>query len=155
VTASQATVDWLREWRDRQEQAAHEREDGTAPTSWAPVDLAAVIHHGYLDAPPQMLARSDGACLIYPEKNHVFSGEPESCKGWAALHLAAERIRAGEHVAYLDFEDVAATVIPRLSPSGLRRKRLSRASTTSSRRATRGSSMGRPRARPPRSRRSS
>ena len=99
------------------------RRNGSGPTdpttSWAPVDLGAVIRDGCLDEPPQLLARTDGPCLIYAGKNHVFSGEPESCKGWAALHASAERVRAGEHVLYLDFEDVAATVIPRLLALGL------------------------------------
>jgi len=120
VTVREETRDWLRQWREQQEQRAGHGQDEPEPvTSWAPVDLAAVIRDGHLDEPPRMLARTDGPCLIYAEKNHVFSGEPESCKGWAALHLAAERVRAGEQVVYFDFEDVAGTVIPRLLALGL------------------------------------
>lgn len=88
-------------------------------TSWAPVDLAAVIDGGHLDEPPPFFARTDGACLLYRGKIHVFSGEPESCKGWGALHACRERLAAGEHVLYIDFEDVAATVVPRLINLGV------------------------------------
>jgi hypothetical protein len=120
MTVRQETRDWLREWCEQHEQRTGHGPDAPEDlTSWAPVDLAAVIRDGHLDAPPAMLARADGPCLIYAEKNHVVSGEPEACKGWAALHLAAERVPAGEHVVYLDFEDVAATVIPRLLALGL------------------------------------
>jgi|SRR5829696_4156495 len=45
---------------------------------------------------------------------HAMSAEPQSGKGWAALHASAERIAAGQHVVYVDYEDTAANIGARL-----------------------------------------
>jgi hypothetical protein len=87
-------------------------------TSWAPVDLAA-IRTGDTAPGPTMLARDDGLCLLYTGKVHAFNAEPESGKSWLALWATAERILAGEHVVYLDFEDDGATIDGRLQALGL------------------------------------
>src|SRR5829696_9738738 len=132
MTPSPATVEGLREFKAAKQRQSFlaelnverkRRRNGNGPTepstSWAPIDLAAVIRDGCLDEPPWMLARTDGPCLIYAGKNHVCSGEPEAGKGWAALYAAAERVRAGEHVIYVDFEDTASTVAGRVLALGL------------------------------------
>jgi len=132
MTPSPATVEGLREFKAAKQRQSFlaelnverkRRRNGNGPTepstSWAPVDLAAVLRDGCLDEPPQMLARTDGRCLIYAGKNHVFSGEPEAGKGWAALYAAAERVRAGEHALSVDFEDVATTFAGRMLALGL------------------------------------
>ena len=96
------------------------REEELAPaTTWAPVDLAAVLAQGALDEPPALLMRSDGARLLYRGRVHVLSGEPESGKGWLALHASAERLKVGESVLYLDFEDTAASIVRRLLNLGV------------------------------------
>ena len=89
-----------------------------ADTSWAPVDMAAVLT-GETPPGPTMLARDDGLHLLYGGKVHAFNAEPESGKSWLALWACAERILAGEHVVYLDFEDDAATIGARLQALGL------------------------------------
>ena len=84
-------------------------------STWAPVDLAPVLENrDTLEPPPSILARNDGACLLYAGKIHWFAGEPEAAKGWLALAAAAERIRDGEHVLWADFEDEARTPVGRL-----------------------------------------
>ena len=100
------------------------QDNGAGPdqgvSSWAPVDLAPIIAgKDNLEPPPTMLARSDGEHLVYAAKIHSLAGEPESGKGWLILLLAAERIAAGEHVLYIDFEDEARTVVGRLLATGL------------------------------------
>jgi AAA domain len=58
--------------------------------------------------------------LIYPGKRHVFSGEPEALKTWAALVACVEVIRAGGVVFFLDFgEGGRADVYDRLKVLGL------------------------------------
>lgn len=89
------------------------------PTSWDSLDLDPVLAGKTIDPPPTMLARTDGLCLLYPGKIHAFNGEPESGKGWLAMFACAERIVAGEHVLYIDFEDVAATAVARLLSLGV------------------------------------
>ena len=83
-------------------------------TSWAPVDLSAVLAGGQPDERPTLLERSDGVALIYRKRLHSLVGEPESTKGWLALAAAAERVRAGGPVVYIDFEDSAANIAARL-----------------------------------------
>ena len=83
-------------------------------TTWAPVELQALIEGGELEQPPALLARTDGACLLYRGKLHALSGEPESCKGWLAVQASAEQIAAGAIVLYIDFEDTAKAIVSRL-----------------------------------------
>lgn len=83
-------------------------------TTWARIDLAALVAGGELGEPPAMLARDDGVRLLYRGKLHALSGEPEAGKGWLALHAIAERLNAGERALYLDFEDAPATIVHRL-----------------------------------------
>jgi len=101
--------------------AARAARNGARPRTppWAPVDLAAVIRSGCLDEPPALLARTDGARLLYRGRVHLLMGEPESCKGWLALHAAAGCLAAGEPVLYVDFEDTAASVVARLLALGV------------------------------------
>lgn len=89
-------------------------------TSWAPLDLTTVFDG---DGPPApaMLTRDDGLCLLYAGKVHAFNAESESGKSWLALWAAAERLLAGEHVLYLDFEDDAQAIVGRLQALGLTR----------------------------------
>ena len=93
--------------------------------SWEPIDLAPVadgFDTGEIVGPqPRYLSRDDGIPLIYPGEIHSLSGEPESCKGWLTLHLAAERIEAGQRVAYLDFEDSPDAIYMRLRQLGASR----------------------------------
>lgn len=91
------------------------------PTSWAPRDLGPVLDGKQIDQSPALLARGDGVRLLYRGKLHDLSGEPESCKGWLALHAAAECLKAGGRVAYFDFEDSEATAVERLLALGVER----------------------------------
>jgi hypothetical protein len=90
-------------------------------STWAPVPLA-----DYLDGTAELLQpfagrRRDGVALIYPGRTHLFAGESESGKSWAALSVAAERLAEGESVVYCDFEDHASTLAPRLLDIGVPR----------------------------------
>jgi RecA/RadA recombinase len=87
-------------------------------TSWAPVDLGPVLAGDELEPPPAMLHRADEAGLLYAGKVHSFAGEPESGKSWLALAACVEAIEAGQHVAYLDFEDQASGIVGRLRNLG-------------------------------------
>ncbi len=81
-------------------------------TTWAPLDLGPVLSGGGdLELPPAYLARSDGERLLYPRKVHILFGEPETTKGWLACAACRERMLAGEHVLYIDFDDQDPAVI--------------------------------------------
>jgi hypothetical protein len=106
--------------RDRIADRLAEEELGSVDrSSWAPVDLAAVLaNQDGLESPPAILARNDGEFLLYRGKVHWFAGEPETAKGWLAAAATSEEIRAGEHVLWADFEDEASTLVSRLGVLG-------------------------------------
>ncbi len=68
---------------------------------------------------PSIFRRDDGAALVYPGRTHIFMGEPESYKTWAALFMIAQEIKAGNAGLLIDCEDEAATAIERLQQLGL------------------------------------
>jgi hypothetical protein len=63
--------------------------------------------------------RSDGVALFYRCRVHMVVGEPEAGKGWLVLRACAERLRMGEHILYVDFEDTAAAIVSRLRALGV------------------------------------
>ena len=81
------------------------------PHSWTAVDLLA------LNAEPPAPPTIGG--LVYPGHRHVFSGEPESLKTWAALVLAAGELAEGRAVAWVDFETGNRAMLARLRDLGL------------------------------------
>lgn len=82
-----------------------------AAHSWRPVDIV-----GRGDV-PAVLPSLGG--IAYPGARHVYLGEPESMKTWAALALAVEEIRAGRTVVYVDAENGPAIMLERLRQLGL------------------------------------
>jgi hypothetical protein len=75
-------------------------------STWAPVDLGPVLASDEpLEPPPSILARTDDVRLIYAAKSHLVFGEPEVGKGWLVAAAVKERLEAGEHVGYIDFDD--------------------------------------------------
>jgi hypothetical protein len=83
-------------------------------SSWEPVDLTPILSGDYTVPAPTICRRTDGHGLIYPGHIHSFAGEPESLKSWLVQCACAEQVSDGRHVVYLDFEDQAAGVVPRL-----------------------------------------
>lgn len=94
----------------------------SGPTSWAPIDLGPVLDAlaagEIAGEQPTMLTRTDGIPLLYPGRTHSLSGETESGKTWIAAHACAERLQAGETVAYIDYEDTAPTITGRMLAVG-------------------------------------
>jgi hypothetical protein len=89
--------------------------------SWSPVDLGPIIagvQAGEIVGPvPGLMARTDGACLLYPGEVHELHGEPETCKGWIVLSAISPILRTAP-VLYLDFEDSPASIVGRLLALG-------------------------------------
>lgn len=65
--------------------------------SWQPIDL--------VDLPERPARLPVPSRLYYPGARHLWSGEPESGKSWAAVIATADELRAGNTTVYLDFED--------------------------------------------------
>lgn len=70
------------------------------------------------DAPPALMARTDGCNMLYAGKLHWLQGEPESGKTFFALAAVAEALSAGRVALFIDFEDSRASVIGRLHDMG-------------------------------------
>ena len=90
----------------------------TPPSSWRPVDLAAILAGEHVDPLPAVLRRDDGPALLYPAKVHSVSGESETLKSWLLLVGAVEQIARGRPVVWIDFEDSAPAVVGRLVALG-------------------------------------
>ena len=86
--------------------------------AWHPIDLIPVLAGECTIPPPALLARDDGAHLLYSGRLHIFLGEPESLKSWLAFYAAAQELSRGQHVAYLDYEDAAGSAVERLLAFG-------------------------------------
>jgi hypothetical protein len=86
--------------------------------SWRAEDLLAAIEGRGGANPPAFLSRSDGPCLLYEERLHQLSAEPEAGKGWLACRASADLLQAGRAVIYIDFEDTAAAIVERLQALG-------------------------------------
>jgi hypothetical protein len=79
--------------------------------SWTPIDLVAL---GAEAPEPPRLGR-----IAYPGRRHIWSGEPEALKTWLSLCVAADEIRSGSTVFYVDFENGAREILSRLRSLGL------------------------------------
>jgi len=86
--------------------------------AWQPVDLGPVLAGDRVTPAPTVLARDDGVQLGYPGRLNGFQGEPESLKTFLLLVAAAQEIATGNHVVYLDYEDVAESAVERLLALG-------------------------------------
>jgi hypothetical protein len=88
-------------------------------SSWDIVNLAATLAGEDGDEHPCYLERTDGVPLLYPGKVHAFNAESETGKSMLAIWACAERLHAGEHVGYIDFEDSPRGVVDRLLGFGI------------------------------------
>jgi hypothetical protein len=82
------------------------------PHSWTPIDLIETANE-----PPEP-ATIKG--IAYPGRRHLYSGEPETLKSWAALVLCADEMRQGRTVFYVDFNEMGGRdILERLRALGL------------------------------------
>jgi hypothetical protein len=118
-------VDDAYDRREEVEQEAAFRSNGASPShlpteerpesephSWTPIDLIATASE--IPEPPTI------GGIVYPGRRHVYSGEPESLKSWAALVLCVEEMAAGRNVLYIDFNEMGRReTLERLRALGL------------------------------------
>jgi KaiC/GvpD/RAD55 family RecA-like ATPase len=100
---------------------------GLAPqpgSTWKALDLSAILNGEIDPIMPTILSREDGIKLVYPGRIHEFKGQPEAGKGWFALLACRQELRAGNTVAYIDFEDYAEGIVERLIGMGVSRDRI-------------------------------
>ena len=87
-------------------------------TDWTPVDLTGIaadmIAGRYEPTVPTILAVRGALPLFYRGRINSLFGESGGGKTWVALAAIVERLRAGEHVLLIDYEDTPAGIVERL-----------------------------------------
>lgn len=91
----------------------------TGTDGWMHVDLSTIDK---TPATPTVLFREDGKPLLYQGKVNTVFGDSESGKSWICLLACVQELREGGSVAYLDYEDDAASVSGRLITMGVPEK---------------------------------
>ncbi|PWI16464.1 hypothetical protein DI272_21550 [Streptomyces sp. Act143] len=99
--------------------------NGKGP-SWAPVDVAAAWEDAQTETQTDVGKLSGDMPLgvFYRGKINGVHAESEAGKSWLACLVAVQEIRARRHVAYIDFEDDAASIVRRLKALGVSREEL-------------------------------
>jgi hypothetical protein len=92
------------------------REDSTdLAESWGEVDLDELLGNGAVDPVlPDRLQRKDGTSLAYAGAVHWLWGKPGHGKTFAGLLWAAQEMKRGRHVVWMDLEQQARSHMERL-----------------------------------------
>lgn len=97
------------------------QDDGYEP-EWGLVDLTNWVDGSHTAPTPDVLRLPNGVGMLYRAQLNWIHGDSGSGKTWLALAAAAELLRAGEHVAWLHWEDpTPATIVGRLQALGISR----------------------------------
>lgn len=97
---------------------------GTTDTTWAPLDLTAILDGDTTAPEPDLLHVNGAPALFYSGRTNLIFGESGAGKTWLALAAVAELVLAGRHVIYIDLEDTPAGLIARLLLLGLTRTQI-------------------------------
>jgi AAA domain len=113
------TPQWERDLDDGTARVHPDTGEFYRTTSWAAVDLEPYKRGERVIEPPLFLNRDDGRALVYPGRPHVFFGESESLKSWAALMACKSVVVAGYKALYVDFEGSEASFVERARHVGI------------------------------------
>jgi len=91
-------------------------EAGCVPTGWEVVPLDKVSPTPEV---PTVACREDGQRLFYKGKVNTVFGDSEGGKSWLCLLAAAQELRSGRSVTYIDYEDSARGIKNRLIALGV------------------------------------
>ncbi|NEW76244.1 AAA family ATPase [Streptomyces rhizosphaericus] len=100
------------------------RESGGPVRTWAPVDITAAWEaaDGETQTDVGYLSGDMPIGIFYRGKINGVHAESEAGKSWFACLVVVQEIRAGRYVAYIDFEDDAASIVRRLKLLGASRR---------------------------------
>lgn len=118
--------EWASELQRRREggeiDAARQR--ALLPRTWTLADISAAWDAADNETRTEVgyLSGDLPLALFYRGKLNGIHAESEAGKSWLSCLIAAQEIRSHRHVAYLDFEDDAASIVARLRLLGARRE---------------------------------
>jgi hypothetical protein len=94
--------------------------------SWAPTDAAAAWEDAQTETQTDVgyLSGDMHLGIFYRGKINGVHAESEAGKSWLACLVTVQEIRARRHVAYIDFEDGAASIVRRLKVLGISREEI-------------------------------
>ncbi|MGW1614473.1 hypothetical protein ACWCQZ_34530 [Streptomyces sp. NPDC002285] len=94
--------------------------------SWAPIELGAVWEDAQAETQTDVghLSGDMPLGIFYRGKINGVHAESEAGKSWLACFVAMQEIRAHRHVAYIDFEDDAPSIVRRLKTLGASREEI-------------------------------
>lgn len=106
---------------------ADEAYDAPHLESWRPVDLMPVLAGGYDPPVPTVLATKDGRhALFYAHSVNGIHGDSGIGKTWLVIAALADRIRAGRHVIFVDYESHVGEILARLRSIGVTSEQIAR-----------------------------
>ncbi|MEU4890025.1 MULTISPECIES: hypothetical protein [Streptomyces] len=99
--------------------------NGKGP-AWTPVDIAEAWDAAESETQTDVghLSGDMPIGIFYRGKINGVHAESEAGKSWLSCLVAAQELRAGRHVVYIDFEDDAASIVRRLKLLGASREDL-------------------------------
>ncbi|MBU3870256.1 AAA family ATPase [Streptomyces sp. 4503] len=100
------------------------KESGGQVYAWAPVDIAAAWETAEAEEQADVgrLSGDMPIGIFYRGKINGVHAESEAGKSWLACLIVVQEIQAGRYVAYIDFEDDAASIVRRLKLLGASRR---------------------------------
>jgi hypothetical protein len=100
-------------------------QSGIGP-SWAPVDIRTVLKAAEKETQTDVgyIHGDMPLGIFYRGKINEIHAESEAGKSWLACIVAVQEMRAGRHVAYIDFEDDAGSIARRMLLLGATREQL-------------------------------
>lgn len=126
------TPDWQEGRRHERHTSAHvvTSEAARGPSSlslngWGRVDLAPALDGEWSEGPSaEILRRSDGRALLYPEEINTLFGPPGTLKTWLALLAVCQVLEAGRSAVFVDLEGSERSTAARLLALGVSRERI-------------------------------
>ncbi|MBW8798331.1 MAG: AAA family ATPase, partial [Streptomyces sp.] len=95
-------------------------------STWAPIDVVAAWEDAQTESQTDVghLSGDMPLGIFYRGKINGVHAESEAGKSWLACLVTVQEIRARRHVAYIDFEDDAASIVRRLKSLGISREEI-------------------------------
>jgi hypothetical protein len=97
------------------------QEPGEPTSTWGALDLSAYLDGAGEDEKPTICTLPSGRALFYDAAVNGVAGEPAAGKSWVAFIAAAQEMRQGNPVVFVDLEDTPRRTVKRLYAVGASR----------------------------------